>query len=232
MKFYSAIFLVAALNDACAFAPNMNTGSSRRVSTAVKQQVGNGMDLSGNSWKPDSEKMGSTDTGDYFPEGYDPSANPDFSEGMMGSQQMLGGGGEKGPQLPGMENLGEDAIMMGGIEENSEIPSGMEFVPASVPDGEHTFQVAASSKGGELTFEIKPFCMGFEDYFAAFAPGSHPSLKVSPCAGRMDRRGGESTFLTITCEPAGQAGTFTGDLVVNLPEDMSKLSYKVSVTAF
>jgi hypothetical protein len=31
-----------------------------------------GMDLSGNSWKPDSEKMGSTDTGDYFPEGYNP----------------------------------------------------------------------------------------------------------------------------------------------------------------
>mmetsp|Transcript_4531 Transcript_4531/g.4269 ORF Transcript_4531/g.4269 Transcript_4531/m.4269 type:complete len:109 (+) Transcript_4531:3-329(+) len=108
----------------------------------------------------------------------------------------------------------------------------MEFVPASVPDGELTFQVAASSKGGELTFEVKPFCMGFEDYFAAFAPGSHPSLKVTPCAGRMDRRGGESTFMTITCQPTGQAGTFTGDLVVNLPEDMSKLSYKVSVNSF
>lgn len=26
-----------------------------------------GFDLSGNTWKPDSEKMGSTDTGDYFP---------------------------------------------------------------------------------------------------------------------------------------------------------------------
>uniref|UniRef100_A0A7S3V9S1 Uncharacterized protein n=1 Tax=Chaetoceros debilis TaxID=122233 RepID=A0A7S3V9S1_9STRA len=183
------------------------------------------------SYQPDSEKMGSTDTGDYFPEGYDPSTNPDFSEGMMGSQAMLAGG-DKGPQLPGMENLGEDAVMMGGIEENSEIPAGMEFVPASVPDGELTFQVAGSGKGGELTFEVKPFCMGFEDYFAAFAPGSHPSLKVTPCAGRMDRRGGESTFMTITCEPRGQAGTFTGDLVVNLPEDMSKLSYKVSVTAF
>jgi hypothetical protein len=27
-----------------------------------------GLDLSGNAWKPDSEKMGSTDTGDYFPD--------------------------------------------------------------------------------------------------------------------------------------------------------------------
>ena len=27
-----------------------------------------GLDLSGNSWKPDSESMGSTDVGDYFPD--------------------------------------------------------------------------------------------------------------------------------------------------------------------
>lgn len=27
-----------------------------------------GFDLSGNTWKPDSEKMGSTDTGDFYPE--------------------------------------------------------------------------------------------------------------------------------------------------------------------
>lgn len=121
---------------------------------------------------------------------------------------------------------------MGGIEANTEIPAGMEFVPATRADGEFTFTVAASSKGGQLEIEVKPFCMGFEDYYAAFAPGSHPSLMVAPCAGRMDRRGGESTFLTIQCSPNGQAGTFTGDLVVNLPEDMSKLSYKVSVTSF
>eukprot|EP01083_Nonionella_stella_P211863 765614_1 len=105
MKFVSAIILAAALNDAYAFAPNSMGSGSSRASTAVKQQVGNGMDLSGNSWKPDSEKMGSTDTGDYFPEGYDPSSNPDFSEGMMGSQQMLGGG-EKGTPTPRNGKLG------------------------------------------------------------------------------------------------------------------------------
>lgn len=108
-----------------------------------------------------------------------------------------------------------------------------EFIPATrPPDGEFSFQVAASSKGGEIEIEIKPFCMGFGDFYAAFAPGSHPSLSVTPCAGRMDRRGGENTYLTIQCQPNGQAGTFDGDLVVNLPEDMSKLSYKVSVKSF
>lgn len=227
MKISSTFLLASVLTGSHAFAPSRN---GVRTSTSIYGTPG--MDMSGNTWKPDSEKMGSTDTGDFFPEGYDPSAQPGFADGMMGSQEMLSGGNRSGPELPGMENLGADAIMMGGIEENSEIPAGMEFVPASVPDGEFSFQVAASSKGGETVIEIKPFCMGFEDYFAAFAAGSHPSLKVSPCAGRMDRRGGESTFLTVACQPNGQAGTFTGDLVVNLPEDMSKLSYKISVTSF
>ena len=74
--------------------------------------------------------------------------------------------------------------------------------------------------------------MGFEDYYAAFSADSHQSLTVSPQAGRMDRRGGESTFLNVSCKPRGQAGTFTGDLVINLPEDNSKLSYKFTITSF
>lgn len=225
-----ALLLSTCVSSASAFGIlNSNSNSIRSSSSSLFGTPG--MDLSGNSWKPDSEKMGSTDTGDYFPEGYDPNAQPGFTDGMMGSQASLGGN-RSGPELPGMENLGADAVMMGGIEENSDIPAGMEFIPASVPDGEFTFQVAASSKGGDMEIEIKPFCMSFEDFYAAFAAGSHPSLKVSPCAGRMDRRGGEPTYLVVSCEPGGQAGTFTGDLVVNLPEDNSKLSYKITCTSF
>ena len=55
--------------------------------------------------------MGSTDTGDYFPDDYNHN-EINFSEGMMGSQAMLSGKRD-GPALPGMENLGADAIMMG-----------------------------------------------------------------------------------------------------------------------
>lgn len=175
--------------------------------------------------------MGSTDTGDYFPEGYDPKEQVGFTEGWQGSQAMLGGNRD-GPQLPGMENLGQDAVMMGGIETASEIPAGMEFIPSSVPDGELVFDVAASSSGAEKTIEVKPVCMTFEDYFAAFSPNSHPSLSVSPQTGRMDRRGGESTFLKIKCDPKGQAGQFEGDLVINLPEDNSKICYKIKATSF
>jgi hypothetical protein len=75
---------------------------------------------------------------------------------MMGSQS--GGRQNDGPALPGMENLGEDAIMMGGIEVNENIPEGMEFIPSSVPDGEIAMQVAASGKGTNDTSHTILLC--------------------------------------------------------------------------
>lgn len=188
------------------------------------------MDLSGNSWQPDSEKMGSTDTGDYFPEGYNPEEEIAFSSGMMGSQAS-NAGNRDGPQLPGLENLGADAVVAGGITLDPNIPAGMEFIPASVPDGEFTFQVASTGQGGSLQISVQSPCMTFEDYYAAFSPGSHPSLSVSPSAGRMDRRQGEPSIMEISCIPDGAGGVLTGDLVVNLPDDNSKLSYKVTVNS-
>ena len=59
-------------------------------------------------------------------------------------------GGGTGVQLPGMENLGADAVMMGGIDINTEIPAGMKFIPSSVPDGTLEFQVAGSGSGESM----------------------------------------------------------------------------------
>jgi len=143
------------------------------------------------------------------------------------------GRGDRGPSIPGLENLGADAIMRGGIEEASEIPPGMEFIMSSVPDDEFTMDVASnSSKGAELLLSVKPMCMGFEDFYAAFTSDSHPSFSVSPVAGRMDRRGGEPTELTVHCSPQGKAGTFVGNLVINLPEDNSKICYKITAVSY
>jgi hypothetical protein len=141
-----------------AFAPHATTTRC----TALRIGREGNVDLGGNTWKPDSEKMGATDTGDYFPEGYDPNEIA-YTEGMGGSQGF--GRGDRGPQLPGMENLGADSVVMGGIEEASEIPAGMEFVASSVPDGSVDMQVASNSKG-ELEcccFDvlIHRFCGGF-----------------------------------------------------------------------
>merc|ERR1719464_2050980 len=199
-----AVASAALSGGASAFAPSsIQTALVRRSAAAYAPPLSLGregnVDFGGNTWKPDSEKMGSTDTGDYFPEGYDKD-EVDFTAGMQGSQGA--GSDDRGPALPGMENLGADAVMMGGIDEASEVPDDMEFVMSSIPDGEIAMDVAAnSSKGAEVLLSVKPVCMGFEDYYAGFAAGSHESFGVSPVAGRMDRRGGEPTELEVTCKP-------------------------------
>ena len=223
-----ALTLSSIMNGSYGFTVAPRYASSYRTSTIVNM----GFDLSGNTWKPQSETMGSTDTGDFFPDDFDLAEHESkFSDGMMGSQQFLGRKND-GPALPGLENLGRDAVIRGGIQTASEIPAGMTFVPSSVPDGEYTMNVASSSSGGSIQIDVAPVCMTFEDFFAAFAPGSHPSLSVGPVTGRMDRRGGESTVLTIACQPNGQAGEFKGDLVLNLPEDNSKICYKITAVCY
>ena len=133
---------------------------------------------------------------------------------------------------PGLENLGADAVIAGGINLSPDIPEGMEFIPSSVPDGEYSFNIPSTSSGESLTVEVKPVCMTYEDYYAGFSLDSFPGFSVEPATGRMDRRGGEPTILKVKIEPQGASGDLTGTLVVNLPEDNSKLCYKINVKSF
>lgn len=121
----------------------------------------------------------STDTPDYFPEDYDPN-EIDFTSGMLGSQAMRGGG-TTGAQLPGMENLGADAIMMGGIDVNTEIPAGMKFIPSSVPDGTLEFQVAGSGSGKSMYCFVLQECLSAVSkvYLKAFI--SSTTIHHQPC---------------------------------------------------
>ena len=162
---------------------------------------------------------------------------------------------------PGLENLGADAVVagmciflipqkrscfyrlynsplnltictnIGGIVIDPNIPAGMEFIPSSVPDGQVMFDVASTGDGGSTSLSVQSPCMTFEDYYAKFSSDSHPSFSVSPSTGRMDRRKGEPTLMQINCAPNGASGTLTGDLVINLPEDNSKICYKVTVNS-
>jgi hypothetical protein len=71
---------------------------------------------------------------------------------MMGSQANMNRQHD-GPQLPGMENMGDDAIFMGGIDANTEIPAGMTFTVSGAPDGEFNFQCSANGPG---TYYMQP----------------------------------------------------------------------------
>lgn len=150
----------------------------------------------------------------------------------MGSQYLISEDRERSFDLPGMENLAEDAIMMGGIEQASEIPQGMDFTPPSVLDGEYFMNVAAKEGTFPMEITVQSPCMTFEDFYATFAPGSHPCWSVSPPTGRMDRRNGEPTVFTVKCTPNGATGELTGTLVINLPDDGSKLAYKFVAKSF
>lgn len=233
MQFLALLSLLALLgapgSSAFQSSPAFIGRSSNVVSASRLEARMSNFDLSGNTWKPDSDKMGSTDTGDFYPEGYE--SDIGFQDGWQGSQALLGGNRD-GPQLPGMEHLGEDAVITGGIQTATEIPAGMDFTPSSVPDGEFVMNVASSSSGQEIKIEVAPVCMTFEDFFAAFSPNSHPCFSVSPATGRMDRRGGERSVFTVKCDTKGQAGTFEGNLVINLPEDNSKICYKIIAKSF
>lgn len=127
--------------------------------------------------------------------------------------------------------MGADAVIAGGINLSPDIPEGMEFIPSSVPDGDYAFNIPSTSSGETFTIEVKPVCMTFEDYFAGFSADSFPGFSVEPATGRMDRRGGEPSVLTVRVEPQGASGDLVGNLVVNLPEDNSKLCYKVTATS-
>ena len=88
-----------------------------------------------------------------MPEGYD--ADLEFAEGMLGSQAGLSSKQRReGPELPGMENLGADAIMAGGIDVAEGIPEGMEFIPSSVPDGNFEIPVSITTAGESLSFFV------------------------------------------------------------------------------
>jgi hypothetical protein len=55
--------------------------------------------------------------------------------------------------------LGTDAVVTGGIEVNTDIPEGMEFIPSSVPDGEFEMRVFASVSGEYYCSKQSQFTM-------------------------------------------------------------------------
>ena len=67
---------------------------------------------------------------------------------------------------------------------------------------------------------VRPFPLGFfEDFFCGFTKDSHPSFSVTPTTGTLERRGGPTTRLTVTCKPKGASGELVGYLCVIMPDE-------------
>lgn len=125
---------------------------------------------------------------------------------------------------------------LAGVEQATEIPAGISFEPPVVAkvmgkyDGEYELTVSdgeAQAGGSSIDVVVTPDSMSYEEYYAGFSDA--PAwVTVSPNIGKLDRRGGEPTTLTISAVPKGES--FSGDvtLVVVLPDDIDK-AYKISL---
>ena len=90
----------------------------------------------------------------------------------------------------------------------------------------------ASTAQKELQIDVKPVCMTFEDYYCGFTADSHPSFRVSPSSGKMERRNGPPTSVTVTCNPQGSHGELVGHLCFILPEERDFSQYfKITCTS-
>ena len=67
--------------------------------------------------------------------------------------------------------------------------------------------------------------MTFENYFCGFTPDSHVAFSCTPTEGKMERRNGPPTEITVTVNPCGASGELVGYLCVILPDEPDFSSY-------
>jgi hypothetical protein len=124
-----------------------------------------------------------------------------------------------------------------GVAEVTEVPDGISFEPPVLAkvmgkyDGEYTLTVSegeAAAGGHAIDVTVVPDSMTLEEFYAGFADA--PAwVTVSPCAGKLERKGGEPTTLTVTAAPPADE-SFEGSLALTvvLPDDIDKC-YKIDV---
>ena len=112
------------------------------------------------------------------------------------------------------------------------MPRRLDSVDAAVRESARRARGPRRFRDGVHSTQVKPVCMGFEDFYAGWSPETPPGFSVSPIQGRMERRGGEPSLFDIEVKADGQTGEKVGYLCIVLPDDDEQFTIKVTVNCF
>jgi len=196
------------------------------------------------NWSPNKNLVGeyeATDTPDFLPEDGSEqaamAAGVSFADGMMGSQRDPNRKKSTGPELEGALDSDPDIYVP---EQESIVADSSDFVlpeprwnvkkmAISSTDADYEFRQSSTSER-EYAIEVEPVCMTFEVFTCGFTADSHPAFSVTPSSGKMERRNGPPTQLTIKVNPKGASGDLVGYLCFILPDEKDFSSfYKITV---
>jgi hypothetical protein len=197
----------------------------------------------GSSWKPETGGFSSTDTPDFYYEEDDERGDINkkigFKDGIMGSTGLDKMREQNSNSNPGVAGaLDVDPNVIGGYTCATAEAAGVKFELTTIAkmgrfDQEVKIDMPAASDAPRLeTIMVKPVCMGFEDFYAGWAPETPPGFSVTPIQGRMERRGGEPSVFDIEVVSDGQTGEKVGYLCIVLPDDDEQFTIKVTVNCF
>merc|ERR1719183_3067152 len=128
----------------------------------------------------------------------------------MGSQRDPNRSKSSGPELAGALDSNPDIYVpeIQGVN----VDTSMFVLPSSGMTDMDFEMVVGSTESKSIDIDVRPVTMTFEDFFCGFTADSHPSFSCTPDKGKMERRGGDPTTVTVTCNPCGASGELVGYL--------------------
>jgi len=217
--------------------------SGLKISMVDEPKVSFDNDMS--KWKPDPKGPGgadmtgkalhagnfeSTDTPDFF---RDDDYGKDISimDGVLGSSVQNVKKERRNPGLEGALEVNPDVYTFDEVMTDvSTVDFGLS-TDIKMTDMDFNMVVDSTTAKG-INIDVRPVMMTYEEFYCGLTRDSHPSFSVSPVSGKMEKRGGAPTTVTVTCKPNGASGELCAWLCFILPDEKAfSTYYKITAKA-
>eukprot|EP00326_Haptolina_ericina_P000749 CAMPEP_0181208848 /NCGR_PEP_ID=MMETSP1096-20121128/22344_1 /TAXON_ID=156174 ORGANISM="Chrysochromulina ericina, Strain CCMP281" /NCGR_SAMPLE_ID=MMETSP1096 /ASSEMBLY_ACC=CAM_ASM_000453 /LENGTH=210 /DNA_ID=CAMNT_0023299955 /DNA_START=85 /DNA_END=717 /DNA_ORIENTATION=+ len=171
----------------------------------------------------------STDTPDFFRED-DYGKDIDVMDGVMGSSiQNVKKDRSNDPGVAGALEVNPDIKTWD--EKLTDVASVDFGMSADIKMTDLDFDmVVDSTMSKSMTIDVRPVMMTYEEFYCGFTKDSSEAFSVTPVSGKMEKRNGTPTQITVTCDPKGKSGELKGWLCFILPDEKPFSTY-YSITA-